>query len=133
VEEPSLRHGLIDTDILIDASRGLPQSGDFLSAILSGPGITVSIISAMELIAGCRDSTQLSHTKQLLDGFRVLPITEAVSVRAQALMESFALSNGLMLPDALVAATALDAGVALYTRNLRHYKMVPDLLIIQPY
>ena len=133
MEQPTLRHGLIDTDILIDASRGLPQAGDFLNEMLAGNGITISVVSAMELIAGCRDSVQLANTKQLLTSFTIAPLTEPISSSALNLMASFTLSNGLLLPDALVAATALESGIALYTRNIRHFKMIPELLIIQPY
>lgn len=133
MEQPTLRHGLIDTDILIDASRGLAQAGEFLNEMLEENGVTISVISAMELIAGCRDSTQLSSTKQFLAGLTVFFLTEAASERAKGLMETFTLSHGLLLPDALVAGTALESGIALYTRNIRHFRMIPELLIIKPY
>jgi len=133
VEQPTIRHGLIDTDILIDASRGFEQAGDFLNEMLVGTKIAVSAISAMELIAGCRDSGQLGNVRQIIGQFTVLPLTEPISTHALALMESFTLSHGLLLPDALIAATALESGIALYTRNIRHFRMIPDLLIIQPY
>jgi len=133
VEQPTLRHGLIDTDILIDASRGLAQAGEFLNEMLAGDGVTVSVITAMELVVGCRDSAQLTNVKQLLASFTIAPVTEAISARAQGLVETFSLSHGLLPPDALVAATALESGIALYTRNIRHFKMIPELLIIQPY
>ncbi len=133
MEQPTLRYGLIDTDILVDASRGLTQAGEFLNEMLVGTSITVSAISAMELIAGCRDGAQLANVKQAIAQFTVMPLTEPISTRAQALMETFTLSHGLLLPDALIAATAIESGIALYTRNIRHFRMVPDLLIIQPY
>ena len=133
MEQPTLRHGLIDTDILVDASRGLAQAGAFLNETLVGTSITISAISAMELIAGCRDAAQLANVKQVIGQFTVMPLTEPISTRAQALMEAFTLSHGLLLPDALIAATALESGIALYTRNIRHFRMVPELLIIQPY
>ncbi len=133
MEQQALRNGLIDTDVLIDASRGLAQAREFLNEVSNGGGIIISVISAMELTSGCRDTAQLSSVKQFLAGVTVVPITEAVSVRARQLMETFVLSHGLMLPDALIAATALESSLALYTRNIRHYKMIPELLIIQPY
>lgn len=133
MEQPTLRRGLIDTDILIDASRGLEQSGDFLNEMLRSGGIVISSVTAMELIAGCRDSGHLADVKHLLGRLHILPLTEAISERAQALMETFALNHKLGIPDALIAATALHSGIALYSRNIRHFKMIPELLIIQPY
>ena len=133
MEEAADQAALIDTDILIDASRGLIQAGVLLNDILRGPGISTSAISAMELIAGCRDSGHLSNIKQLLRQFSILPVTPEVTQRALTLMETFTLSHGLALPDALIAATAIESGIALYTRNVRHFRMIPELLIIQPY
>ena len=133
MEEAADQAALIDTDILIDASRGLIQAGVLLNDMLRGPGVSTSAISAMELIAGCRDSASLSRIKQLLGQFTIVPLTPAVSERAQTLMETYILSHGLALPDALIAATALESGIALYTRNVRHFGMIPELLVIQPY
>jgi len=38
----------------------------------------------------------------------LLPVTEAITLRATELMESLTLSHGLQMGDALIAATALD-------------------------
>ena len=45
----------------------------------------------------------------------------------------FGLSASFVSPDALIAATALDRGATLYTRNLRHFQMIPGLAVIPPY
>ena len=87
----------------------------------------------MELMTGCKNAKQLRDIKRTISLFTVLPISELISLRAQAFMEAYTLSHGLLIPDALVAATAFESGIALYTRNVRHYKMIPNLLIIQPY
>jgi predicted nucleic acid-binding protein len=48
-------------------------------------------------------------------------------------MQRFYLSHGLLIPDALIAATALDYGVTLYTKNVRHFLMIPGLTVVRPY
>lgn len=48
-------------------------------------------------------------------------------------MELFYLSHGLILPDALIAATAMEHNLKLYTRNTRHFRMIPELKVNQPY
>ena len=88
MDQPPHRHGLVDTDILIDASRGIAQAGEFLNEIKRHVGITVSVISTMELVAGCRDSAQLRQTKSFLEQLTTLPLSEAISNRAQNLMDS---------------------------------------------
>jgi predicted nucleic acid-binding protein len=124
---------LTDTDILFDAERGLQDAVTFLGAQQATTGVRISIISAMELIAGCRDATELANVRQFLVAVAVIPVTATASQRAQQLMESFFLSHGLLIPDALIAATALEQGLTLYTKNVRHFQMIPGLVVIRPY
>jgi predicted nucleic acid-binding protein len=58
--------GLIDTDILIDAARSRSEAEAFLRSRRAGAGISISIISAMELVAGCRDATELRQIQRFL-------------------------------------------------------------------
>lgn len=53
--------GLIDTDILIDATHKLPDALSVLAAQLVVGGIKISIVSAMELIQGSRNSSELNQ------------------------------------------------------------------------
>ena len=50
MERATQQPGLIDTDILIDASRGMTDAGSFLDDRQAGDGLTISVISAMELL-----------------------------------------------------------------------------------
>jgi predicted nucleic acid-binding protein len=38
----------------------------------------------------------------------------------------------LLIADALIAATALELGLTLYTRNVRDFQMIPGL-VVRPY
>lgn len=125
--------GLTDTDIIIDGARGYAPAIQFLSGLYRSDGVHISIISAMELIGGCRDAAALSRTDQLLRRVNILPVTDAVSQTAYHLMHAFFLSHGLLIPDALIAATALVHGMPLHTKNVRHFQMIPGLTLIRPY
>jgi predicted nucleic acid-binding protein len=133
VASASIAAGLIDTDILIDASKGIADGIAFLTHQQSVSGLQISMISAMELIAGCRNRTELASTHQFLQRFTVWPVSANISRTALQLMESFFLSHGLVIPDALIAATALEYGLSLYTRNSRHFQMIPTLSVVRPY
>lgn len=50
--------GIVDTDILIDAARGLPESKTFLTGAGAAKDLKISVISAMELVTGCRNRTE---------------------------------------------------------------------------
>lgn len=57
--------GLIDSDLLIDAERGLPNAIAFTLAQQSLAGMQISAVTAMELIVGCRNRREL----QVLENF----------------------------------------------------------------
>ncbi|MGZ8843339.1 MAG: PIN domain-containing protein [Pyrinomonadaceae bacterium] len=124
---------LIDTDVLIDAARGHSDAVAFLSAQYQAAGVQISIISAMELIVGSRNKVELSETKRFLQPARIIPIDSNVSEAAYDFMESFTLSHGLMIPDALIAATASENDLTLVTKNTRHFQMITGIEVIRPY
>ena len=52
--------------------------------------------------------------------------------RAYFLMKAHAKSDGLHTLDALIAATALEDGLTLATKNRRHFQMIGDLSLEVP-
>jgi predicted nucleic acid-binding protein len=125
--------GLTDTDILIDALRGLPDAIDFLNTQRSLAGIRISIFSAVELIQGCRNSSELTNLRAFFHSITIISVNEMISETAYQLVETFFLSRGMLIPDALIAATALDSHLTLYTKNVHHFRMIPGLFIVRPY
>ncbi|MXY99367.1 type II toxin-antitoxin system VapC family toxin [Candidatus Poribacteria bacterium] len=87
----------------------------------------------MEFIAGCRNKIEMTDLQRFFQICTYLHVTATISQVAFQLMESFYLSHGLTLPDALIAATAIEHDLTLYTRNTRHFRMIPELEISQPY
>lgn len=87
----------------------------------------------MELTAGCRNASELAQIQQFLAGVTVSPLTESISRCAHELMEKFTLSYGLQIPDALIASSAIVHELTLYSKNIRHFRMIPDLSVVQPY
>ena len=61
------------------------------------------------------------------------PLSGIASRVAYHLMQRFYLSHGLLIPDALIAATALDYEVTLYAENVYHFLMIPGLTVVRPY
>ena len=57
----------------------------------------------------------------------VVPVTEEVTRQAIRLLEIHALSHGLRVADALIAATALVWGFSLATANVRHFSAIRGL------
>jgi predicted nucleic acid-binding protein len=123
---------LIDTDVLIDAGRGVSVALDVLNDASSHHDLAVSAISQMELIVGCRDKAELRALDRFLDRFSVVAPSGAVSEKAVELLRAYRLSHGLLIPDALIAATALAEGAPLISKNQRDFRFIAGLQLL-PY
>ena len=117
---------LIDTDVLIWNLRGNQQAADLLD---HAGGFRLSAVSYMELIQGVRDKAELGVLRRSLQYWdaSVQPLDSDISARAMFLMETYCLSDGLQLADALIAATATSLGITLVTANDKHYRMIDGL------
>jgi len=123
---------VVDTDILIDAGRGINEAINYLSELEHRTSLAVSTITQMELIVGCRNKAELSDLERFLRRFRVLRIHEAISDKAVELLQQYRLSHGLLIADAFIAATALSWGCPLASKNQRDYRFIAELDLL-PY
>ena len=119
---------LVDTDVLIWHLRGYAQATrrrDQLDAL------TLSAVSYLEVLQGMRNKAELAAVKKMLErrAATLLPLSEAITLRAIDLMESLALSHGLQMGDALIAATALEHGLPVLTANVKHFSPVEGLTV----
>jgi len=123
---------LIDSDVLIDISRGIKAASEYVDALTEEWAI--SQVSAPELIVGARDQRELATIDAFLSAYSIIPIRESTGKRAYELLKLYAKSHGLHVFDSLVAATAMEEGLNLVTRNQRHFGVIKGLpLAIPPY
>ena len=89
---------------------------------------------ALELIVGARDNRDLGEIDAFLSGYVIVPLRSSTGTRAYQLLMRHAKSHGLQVFDSLVAATAIEEGLTLVTRNRRHFEMIEGLnLAVPPY
>ena len=119
---------LVDTDVLIWHLRGYPQATRLLDQL---DALTLSAVSYLEVLQGMRNKAELVAVKKMLDKrlARLLPVTEAITLRATDLMESLTLSHGLQMGDALIAATAIEHQLPVLTANVKHFSAVASLTV----
>ncbi len=122
----------IDSDVLIDYQRGIVVAAQELAYLERIAPLALSVIVRMELILGSRDKETLVRTHKLLRQFKPLHLTDEISAVAEKLISDYALSNGLRIPDALIAATALVHGAPLLSKNQRDFRFIPGLKLL-PY
>ena len=123
---------IIDTDILIDSGRGDRDAIACLQRLAQHSTLAVSVVTQMELIVGCRNKTESSSLEIFLQRFQILKVTEEVSDRAVGLLKQYRLSHGLLIADAIIAATAIEFGEQFITKNQRDFRFMAGLNLV-PY
>jgi len=107
---------LVDTDVFIDHLRG---------AVPLAPNkhrLHYSVITRAELFAGSSASDLVTR---LLAPFREVAVDRAVAERAGRIKRE----TGIRMPDALIAATALEHRLSVVTRNKRDFESIRGLRI----
>jgi predicted nucleic acid-binding protein len=105
---------LVDTDVFIDHLRGAAELKPRRHRV------HYSVITRAELFAGNSASNLFA---QLLAPFREVDVDRAIAERAGRVRRE----AGIRLPDALIAATALERDLDLASRNTRDFKRVRGL------
>ena len=123
---------LIDTDILIDAGRDVQEAIELLARIETQSELAISVVTQMELIVGSQTKRELRSLEKFLTRFIIILVDEFVSKGAVDLLRQYRLSHGLLIADALIAATAIYHNIPLISKNQRDYRFITELDLI-PY
>jgi predicted nucleic acid-binding protein len=133
---------VLDSGVVIDAERDAKSVSELLTALEHEHGeteIVLSSITVMELEHGlhrAQTAEQERNRREYLDTvFAAIPVESFTREMAQlaAKIDAEARRAGRTIPfsDLLIGVTALHFGYAIGTRNLRHFRMVPNLAVIQ--
>jgi len=118
---------LLDSDIIVNVGRGDARAIAQVNAMLKSGPVYISAVTEMELVVGCRNKSELRNLSQLLVRFAIVPLTLGITTSAVKLLKTYRLSHGLLIADALIAATALVMGRALVNWNSKHFSMIKGL------
>jgi predicted nucleic acid-binding protein len=121
---------LVDTDVLIDVSRGKTEVINRLKAESAIYLLCISVVTEMEMIVGCRNKAELRMLDRFLSKFSVVALDPAISNRAAELLRNYRLSHGLLIPDALIAATAIELSIPFLSKNQKDYRFIPKLNLL---
>ena len=121
---------LIDTDVLIDAGRGIPEAVTVLDQAAARGDLAISVVTEMELIVGCRNRRELEALTRFLAHFAILYLDRTASEQAARLLRQYRLSHDLLIADALIAATAISRDIPLISKNQRDYRYIHSLNLL---
>lgn len=121
---------LVDTDILIDYSKGYDR---FLGALLGKQTKgEVELFVTPVTITEFMTDTSLTDTKRrekavaFLDLFTVKETGRVIGLLAGQFLRE---GKTEYLGDSMIAASAISVGMSLATRNHKHFKNIPGLFI----
>lgn len=120
---------ICDTCVLIDFLRGDEATREKL-LLNAKDGTAMSAVTYMELMVGALNKREAAMIKRTFAHFNIIEINERVSLIARLLVEQFAKSHGLLIPDALIAAAALETGLPLWTTNLSDFRYIPGIVLL---
>ena len=73
-----------------------------------------------------------SFIRELLNDVEVYPYTKETALLAGKI-DGEQQSRGIIIPfgDLLIGATALEVGYSMVTANVRHFRLIPGLTVVQ--
>ena len=71
---------LVDTNILVDVTRGSITAADYLCSLAGA--WSISTITCLELLAGARTQRETTDLDLVLSGYRAIPPNEDIARRA---------------------------------------------------
>lgn len=117
---------LCDTNIFIHAFNGDTETISALQSI-GYDNILLSSITVMELYQGMGNKKELQEMKKKIKFYDVIELDVEISKRAIQLIDQFNLSHGLLIPDAIIAATAVVHRIELFTYNVKDFQFITDI------
>ena len=133
---------VLDSGVLIVAERDARLVSSLLATLEQEHGeteIVLSSITVIELEHGLHRAQtveQERNRRHCLDTvFAAIPVEPFTRDMAQiaAKVDAEVRKTGRVIPfaDLLIGATALQFGYGVGTRNLRHFQMIPNLVVLQ--
>ena len=133
---------ILDSSILVAAERQGKNARQMLAAVAHGVGeteIALSVVTLIELAHGAaradtseRKDKRLQFIRELLTAVPIHPVTPALALRAGHI-DGQNQARGVRLPlaDLLIGVTALELGYSVATANIRHFRSIPGLSVVQ--
>ena len=117
---------ILDTNIIIYLSQEKMKMTDFAS---KGDRLCISIISYMESLGHpFKNDEEETIVKRLCDTCEVFNLTRQITEKTIEIRKR----AKIKLPDAIIAASALVNKAVLVTANVKDFKMIDEISIINP-
>lgn len=133
---------ILDSSVVIAAERRGDNVTQMLKQIVAATGDQRAVLSSVgltELVHGIyraqtaqARSRRDSFIRELLNDLEVYAYTKDTALLAGKI-DGEQQSRGIIIPfgDLLIGATALEVGYSMLTVNVRHFRLIPGLTVMQ--
>lgn len=119
---------ILDSNILIYSI--VEQHEKLLAPYVKEPANAISLITRLEVLGFHRLTVEdKEQFEKVFSRLHVIDMSEALVEKAIGLRQQKSLSVG----DAIIAATALEYGLTLVTRNTDDFKWIAGLQLVNPF
>jgi tRNA(fMet)-specific endonuclease VapC len=120
---------IADTDVFLDFLEGEGAHGRVADLLRAGR-LATTAVTVFEIWRGLESDVDRELTRRALRGVRVFAVTDAAAKRAAAVHQRL-IGTPIGERDTLIAGVCLAIGRPLLTANVRHFKRVPGLEVVQ--
>jgi predicted nucleic acid-binding protein len=85
----------------------------------------------MELMVGARDRRDQVVIDKFIALFEIKELSDSIGREAYQSLKQYSRSDGLMLADALIAATAKQNDLELVSKNAKHFRPIKGLKFLK--
>ncbi len=124
---------LIDSDVLIDVLKGRQSAAAWIAEYSRDNLLITSSVNVFELARGWDSDRATEAGMALLREFIILPLDTRAALEA-AVIDTELRQRGTPLDagDLLIAGMARANGLAVITRNVRHFGRIEGLEVVTP-
>jgi len=119
---------LLDTNFIINYFKGIfkGDAAKFADSIINNTTF-ISVITRMELLSWKSIKAKEEEIiQEFISDSTVFSLEESIITKAILLRRT----NKIKLPDAIIAATAIVYDMQLITHNLKDFKKIPKLIVV---
>ena len=120
---------LCDSNVMIDWINHRQKAIDDLQWVEGY--IAISIVTEYEIIAGAKDIMMQRRFEKLLRNYTTISLDNEISSLGIALYKKYKLSHGLDMPDSLIAATAIELDLPLFTYNKKDFHYISGIRLYE--
>ena len=119
---------LIDTNVLSKIFYGDINVKNYVESL----DAAIETVVFIECIQGSISNADKNRIKKTLKKLNFYGLTNAIGKLAIDLVDLYSNSHGLLLADAMIAATALENNLTLITYNVDDSKFIKNLKVQKP-